>query len=258
MAIDLLTFRKLLTIVPTLPEKSRALVMGRQNFLLPNATGRMARQKPIYQTMLNEHGHDIDLEQIVDADGYCDSLFDFLGFEQTDYMDVSDYEGANVLHDLNSPLPQSLYSQYDFILDGGTSEHVFDIAEALRNYHRLLRKGGQLLAFNPANNWLGHGFYQIGPELVWSFWRDTLNYSVHDCAINAIRDWNSRQALNVATPEDRKQQRDDSLAKPRGEGIQLLVYRVEKMHDSEHQDSVGAAQQTDYVMDWAGKRFAPT
>jgi len=106
MAIDLLTFRKLLELAPRLPRGSRALVMGRQNFLLPNAIGRMARQKPVYQTMLNQYGHDIDLERIVDVDGYCDTLFDFLGFAETDYMDVSDYEGANVLHDLNHPVPR--------------------------------------------------------------------------------------------------------------------------------------------------------
>lgn len=247
MAIDLLTFRKLLELAPRLPRGSRALVMGRQNFLLPNAIGRMARQKPVYQTMLNQYGHDIDLERIVDVDGYCDTLFDFLGFAETDYMDVSDYEGANVLHDLNHPVPPALHGQYDFILDGGTSEHVFDIAEAFRNYHRMLRKGGQLLAFNPANNWLGHGFYQIGPELVWSFWRDALGYRVHECSINAMRDWYASGALNVEPPETRDRRRNVELAKPRGVGIQLLIYRVEKSQDK---PDIAAAQQSDYVADW--------
>jgi hypothetical protein len=190
----------------------------------------------------------MDLAKIVDEDGFCNSLFHFLGFDHVDYMDMSDYEGANVLHDLNHPLPGDLCDRYDFILDGGTTEHVFNVPQAFANYDRALRVGGQLLAMNPANNWLGHGFYQFGPELVWSYWRDAKRYIVHQCAINGMRDWYGRSEIVIEPPEARGMERDDQLRNKLGAGIYQLLYRVEKTAES---DPSADAQQSDYRASWS-------
>ncbi len=248
MAIDLVTFRHLLRISGELTSGKRALVLGRQNFLEQNPPPRMARQMPVYQAMLTEAGHDRAVEDLIDEDGYCDSLFDYLGFGATDYMDLSDYEGANVLHDLNQPVPEHLHGAYDFILDGGTVEHIFNVPQALTNLDRMLSDMGRLLALNPANNWLGHGFYQFSPELVWSFWRDMLGYRVNLCAINAMRDWYGRQAIDAPPPEARSGARDHSLRKLPGTGIFLLVYDVTKDATAPR---IGLIQQSDYSTTWS-------
>ena len=53
-------------------------------------------------------------------------LFKDLGFANVDVLDNSDYEGANILFDMNQRLEdKSLISKYDFILDWGTIRHVF-------------------------------------------------------------------------------------------------------------------------------------
>jgi SAM-dependent methyltransferase len=248
MAIDILSFRLLLRVAPLLPSRKRALVLGRQHFLTPVPSDRrMQRQSGVYQKILREAGHDRDLATIIDADGFCDSFFRLLGFGAVDYMDISDYEGANVLHDLNDPLPDALAGRYDFIFDGGTTEHVFDVPQAFRNYDRALRTGGQLMAMNPANNWPGHGFYQFGPEIVWSYWRDAAGYAVRDCTVIGMRDWYGRQAITVDPPEARGTERDDRLRTRVGTGISLLVYRVEKPAEATR----GAtAQQSDYRATW--------
>ena len=60
-----------------------------------------------------------------------------------------------------------MYEQFDFIVDGGTLEHVFNYPIAVSNVKLMLRPGGLFVGINPANNDLGHGLYQFGPDLFW-------------------------------------------------------------------------------------------
>ena len=80
------------------------------------------------------------------------SIFHALGIGSVKALDASAYEGAEVVHDLNRPLPDHLKATADFIVDGSTLDNVFDPAMTLRNYAQLLRPGGRLLAINTLNN----------------------------------------------------------------------------------------------------------
>ena len=97
--------------------------------------------------------------------GYCEPFFTSLGAERVDSMDVSDYEHATVLHDMNQPLPDRLKSAYSVVFDGGTLEHIFNFPQAIRNCMDMVAVGGHFLGCCPANNEMGHGFYQFSPEL---------------------------------------------------------------------------------------------
>jgi SAM-dependent methyltransferase len=111
---------------------------------------------------LRGHGHAVDRAAIeVDratvnrAGGYAGktlvterSIFRALGIDNVKALDVSPYEGADMIHDLNQPLPARLEETVDFLIDGSTLDNVFDPAMALRNFARLLRPGGRLLAIN--------------------------------------------------------------------------------------------------------------
>jgi SAM-dependent methyltransferase len=81
------------------------------------------------------------------------SIFRALGLppERIKALDVSDYEGAEVIHDLNRPIPDALRASADFIVDGSTLDNVFDPAMALRNMADMLRPGGRLLTINAWN-----------------------------------------------------------------------------------------------------------
>ena len=96
---------------------------------------------------------------------FADPFFSMLGSSRIDCMDNSDYEGANVIHDLNKPLPDSLAEQYDLVYDGGTLEHVFQFPTAFESLLRMVKPGGHLILEKPANGLCGHGFYQFSPEL---------------------------------------------------------------------------------------------
>lgn len=100
-----------------------------------------------------------------DERGYAEPFFRRLGAQQIDSLDVSAYEGATVLHDMNDPLPAAMAGQYSAVLDGGSLEHVFNFPQALQNALTLVEVGGHYLSFTPTNNFLGHGFYQFSPEL---------------------------------------------------------------------------------------------
>lgn len=96
---------------------------------------------------------------------YADDFLKAIGFERVRSLDASAYEGADLIHDLNAPLPPELMGATDFLYDGGTIEHIFDVAAAFRNIAGLTRPGGTALISTAANGQCGHGFYQYAPEL---------------------------------------------------------------------------------------------
>jgi len=104
---------------------------------------------------------------------YAESFLKLLGAETTDSLDASDYEQASLIHDLNRPIPRELHARYTMVIDGGSLEHVFNFPVAVKNCMDLLEKDGYYIGFTPANNFLGHGFYQFSPELYYRvFGRD--------------------------------------------------------------------------------------
>jgi hypothetical protein len=101
----------------------------------------------------------------------ADELFRGLGLGVPTSVDVSNYEGAQVLFDLNSKdLPGPLWSAFNLVFNGGTLEHVFDVPNALASMSRMLRPGGAVLHVFPVNNWVDHGFYQFSPTLAYDYY----------------------------------------------------------------------------------------
>jgi hypothetical protein len=62
---------------------------------------------------------------------------------------------------MNQPIHRQ---PYDFILDGGTIEHIFNTPQVCENIIHLLNVGGVYLSITPNNNFSGHGMYQFSPE----------------------------------------------------------------------------------------------
>lgn len=100
-----------------------------------------------------------------------DSLFKSLGFQQVDILDFSEFEGANIVYDLNNgQLPIDYENKYDAIIDHGTLEHVFHIPNALNNIFKLLKIGGRIIHSSPSSNFVDHGFYMFSPTLFHDFY----------------------------------------------------------------------------------------
>jgi hypothetical protein len=98
-------------------------------------------------------------------------MFMNLGFGQVDALDISNYEGANIVDDLNSPtLTDRVAGGYDLIYDSGTLEHIFDAPTALRSLVKLLSPGGIIVHATPANGFMDHGLWQVSPDLYRQFY----------------------------------------------------------------------------------------
>ena len=117
---------------------SRTITLGRQLF---------------HWTSMWPHGKPVDpfLEQ--------------LGAREMRSLDVSDYEQATDIWDLNDPLPDHLRHQFTAVIDGGTLQSVFNFSTALRNVMELVAPDGMLIIVGPCNNCSGNNFYQYSPDL---------------------------------------------------------------------------------------------
>jgi len=99
------------------------------------------------------------------------SFFLSLGYSRCIALDISAYEGAQIVHDLNQPeLAEQHRDIASCVVDCGTLEHVFDIPAALRTIGALLETDGIVLHVTPCNGYLDHGFYQVSPTLFYDFY----------------------------------------------------------------------------------------
>lgn len=96
---------------------------------------------------------------------YVEGLLTALGARTIDSLDMAAAEKPTILHDLNEPVPKELCNRFDIVLDAGTLEHVFNVSQAFFNCMRMVKVGGKLVVDTPANNFMGHGFFQFSPEL---------------------------------------------------------------------------------------------
>jgi len=100
-----------------------------------------------------------------------DSFFSLYGDVSVDVIDYAQYEGSEIVHDMSEPVPDALRGKYDIVIDGGTTEHIFDIASGLFNCARMVKLGG-VAYHNVPLNMLNHGFYNISPTLFFDFYED--------------------------------------------------------------------------------------
>lgn len=112
------------------------------------------------------------------SDDYSDGFMKAIGVEALQILDISDYENATIIHDLNVPIPDSLRNRFSLVVDIGTSEHVYNVTQSLENLRNLCMPQGHVLVVSPANNWLGHGFYQFSPELFFRAFDNKFGFEV--------------------------------------------------------------------------------
>jgi hypothetical protein len=100
-----------------------------------------------------------------------EEYFSYYSILDIQTLDVSDYEGADIIFDLNEPEPPpNLLGKFVTVLNGGTLEHVFNIPNALTCITRMLKVGGVVIHIVPTNNCVDHGFYQLSPTLLFDYY----------------------------------------------------------------------------------------
>lgn len=170
-----------------------------------------------------------------------------LGAEQIHSLDASDFEGADIICDLNEPLLEEYKNKFTCIIDGGTTEHVFSFDQAMENVIDMLEVGGYYIGMIPSNNWNGHGLYQFSPMLYMQLFCKKNGMKLkHIYLCNAFysrtireikkRDITNRTELNGFTPTE-------------------LYIVAQKVKD---RDSALVLQQGDYEQKWSGNAHEST
>ena len=141
--------------------------------------------------------HSYDFATVRKEDQGIDSytFFKALGCKEVHAIDISDYEGADIIMDLGAAdIPKELLNHFDYIIDSGTIEHIFNIQNALNNIVKMLKVGGKVFHYIPANNWINHGLWQLSPELFEKFYNEN-GFKVTD--LNIVLDRNKYVSGNV-------------------------------------------------------------
>lgn len=157
MGIDIAAFEFLLRAHEELGDFGPTLTLGRQRLLIRNDAEQAA-----YARVLSKYRPDLTIKDI--SHDYVDQLISCLGGQPCHFMDNSEYEGAQVIHDLNTPISPAAVASYNTVIDIGTLEHVFNVGVAFKSVGEIVKAGGNFLSLTVADNHLGHGFWQLGPE----------------------------------------------------------------------------------------------
>lgn len=151
------------------PIRGSVLLIGRQTIhLTPQEL----------QNLFREEGMTIDPAIPVSLDtttqkgrgkGFVSDAYFFraLGAGTVTALDVSDYEGAEMVHNLDTPIPSALEGKFDFICNGSVLDNMFNPVMGIINIARMLSAGGRALHFEHASNAVNNAYLQFSPN--WFF-----------------------------------------------------------------------------------------
>lgn len=87
------------------------------------------------------------------------SFFQSFSDAELKIVDVSPYEGAELIFDLNEAVPPALHGIADFVYDGSVLDNLFNPAMGLRNASALAKADGRIVMVNDWTKNLGRGSY---------------------------------------------------------------------------------------------------
>ena len=211
-------------------------MIGRQSLDLTKAELRETFQA--FGNSIDNH----TIDQIFASDkGYAEPLLAHLGAKNIHSFDFSAYEGATHIHDMNREIPSEFKEIYSVVLDGGSLEHMFNFPVAIKNCMEMLRVGGYYLSIAPANNFMGHGFYQFSPEMYFSVFTPQNGFAL--ISLIAFEDRPKATWYSVKSPKESKSR----ILLVNDHPVYLLVI-AKKLTKTIVFDST--PQQSDYLTAW--------
>ncbi|MEM9320505.1 MAG: class I SAM-dependent methyltransferase [Pseudomonadota bacterium] len=251
MGINYASFLHLADLSRRFAPTGRTVMLGRQKFDL-----RVNRwiSRWHFSLALKKAGIDKSIRDFAQSDRYAETMFRELGLGKVEALDASEFEGAGLVWDLNAPIPDEWRGQFHLVVDGGTLEHVFDVAQAFDNVVEMLAPGGRFVSFTPFNGYPGHGFYQFSPEVVWTYWKSTRGFKVHKCHVSTPKGEFSRDLIDTRELGKRIQFDIGPSILGRFPARRLLMcYEVEKPISAPNEEKRPALQ-SDYETRWASAR----
>lgn len=177
--------------------------------------------------------------------GYCESLLiDYFGSTSVESVDNSNYENATFLWDMNKIIDsKTITKKYDTIIDFGTLEHVYHINNALYNVSKFCKPKGQIIHVLPSNQFCGHGFWQMSPELFFSLYSEKNGYEQTEIFMFDTID--TKSIIKLEPPSDGKRILINS-----NNPLYVAVRTVLSDNSFSHDD----VQQSDYLYLWGNSK----
>jgi hypothetical protein len=148
-----------------------------------------------------------EIENIVFEDDYSEPVFYALGAKYVDSMDFSDYEKASIIHDLNKPVSETLKGKYSFVIDAGTLEHIFNFPVSIKNCMEMVKVDGHFVTVTNGNNYLGHGFYQYSPELLYRVFSPENGFKVEHMFLGTLANNGTKETWYTVNDPDKVKNR---------------------------------------------------
>jgi SAM-dependent methyltransferase len=132
-------------------------------------------------------------------------------------MAAIDFHGtpAAMKLDLNGPI--DLERQFDIVMNLGTVEHVFNVAQAMKTIHDHTRPGGLMMHGMPLSGWVDHGFYSFNATFYW----DLAAANGYDIDLALYTELNPLKLVRLKDREDVL-----AMAKDAKIGANALIYMI--------------------------------
>jgi len=131
--------------------------------------------------------NDRRLAGAADIIGDAKILFDALGCDFHVIDGRGTLFGVDEEVDLNQPIADRFKAAYDIVLDCGTTEHCFNVGQAIANAASAVGEGGFVYHMNPMVM-LNHAFYNFSPLLYVEFY-EANGFEVEFLKANLRGEW---------------------------------------------------------------------
>jgi hypothetical protein len=174
-----------------LSSKPRVIELGESNWYGDVPTEQLERDLRTFVTDAAERDELVaKLRDAVTAKR-ADQLYEIARIFWRVFVDPGSYDaidpgtpGSRYQFDLNQPVP--LAEQFDFTINIGTAEHVFNVHQFFKTAHDLTRPGGMMMHSSPFTGWPDHGFYCFQPTFFFDLAR-TNGYEILSMLIAQIQ-----------------------------------------------------------------------
>jgi SAM-dependent methyltransferase len=132
----------------------------------------------------------------------CPNGIDFFAIAKAFYADLFapsrivavDINGTPeaLRQDLNGPLDLG-GETFDMVINHGTAEHVFNIAQVFRSMHDHCDPGGLMVHDAPFTGWIDHGFYNLNPTLFY----DLAAANCYELTLAAVENIRSGECIRL-------------------------------------------------------------
>jgi SAM-dependent methyltransferase len=223
-AIEYSLFRSLRR-ADKLPQGGDILELGEANWY--GDVGMQDLGQDIYRYAPEDHRlklfRDLDkVSQASPADFFAIAKVFWHTFFAPRTMTAIDLHGGKDALKLNLNEPIDLGRSFDVVMNLGTIEHVFDVAQALTTMHNHTRPGGMMVHGMPLSGWVDHGFYSFNSTFYWDLARAN-DYHVVACIYAQL------EPLKLVPLKDRNAILD--LAGEKKIGDNSLIYMIFRRPD---------------------------